>query len=61
MAESSEMPTSLTDITPELRGVIQEIISLERLYYFEKKNVKSERQRKLKEIIERHSQETEEE
>lgn len=61
MAESSEVPTSLADITPELRGVIQEIISLERLYYFEKRNVKSERQKKLKEIIERHSQETEEE
>lgn len=35
--------------------VIQEIISLERLYYFEKKNVNSERQRKVKEIIERHT------
>ena len=33
--------------------VINEIISLERNYYFEKKNVKTERQRKLREIIER--------
>lgn len=61
MAESSEMPTSLSEVPPELRGIIQEIISLERLYYFEKKNVKTERQRKLKEIIERHSQDPEEE
>ncbi len=33
--------------------LINEIISLERNYYFEKKNVKTERQRKLREIIER--------
>ena len=32
--------------------VIREIIALERNYFFEKRNVKTERQRKLREIIE---------
>jgi hypothetical protein len=36
--------------------IIKEIIGLEREYYFEKRNVKTERQRKLREIIERHTQ-----
>ena len=35
--------------------VIREIIGLERSYFFEKRNVKTERQRKLREIIERHT------
>lgn len=35
--------------------IIREIIELERSYYFEKRNVKTERQRKLREIIERHT------
>ena len=35
--------------------VIREIIELERNYFFEKRNVKTERQRKLREIIERHT------
>lgn len=35
--------------------VIREIIELERSYFFEKRNVKTERQRKLREIIERHT------
>jgi hypothetical protein len=35
--------------------IIKEIIGLEREYYFEKRNVKTERQRKLREIIERHT------
>lgn len=44
----------------ELQGdkhdpVIREIIELERSYFFEKRNVKTERQRKLREIIERHT------
>jgi hypothetical protein len=34
--------------------VIHEIVELERKYFFEKRNVKTERQRKLREIIERH-------
>lgn len=34
--------------------IIREIIELERSYFFEKRNVKTERQRKLREIIERH-------
>lgn len=35
--------------------IIREIIQLERSYFFEKRNVKTERQRKLREIIERHT------
>ena len=35
--------------------VIKEIIELERAYFFEKRNVKTERQRKLRDIIERHT------
>ncbi len=35
--------------------IIREIIGLERRYFFEKRNVKSERQRKLRELIERHT------
>ncbi|WP_171172901.1 hypothetical protein [Ruegeria sp. HKCCA5929] len=35
--------------------IIREIIELERSYFFEKRNVKTERQRKLSEIIERHT------
>lgn len=34
--------------------VIREIIELERRYYFEKRTVKTRRQRELKELIERH-------
>lgn len=35
--------------------IIREIIELERSYFFEKRNVKTERQRKLRELIERHT------
>ncbi len=35
--------------------IIKEIIALERSYFFEKKNVRTERQRKLREVIERHT------
>ncbi len=35
--------------------IVREIIELERSYFFEKRNVKTERQRKLREIIERHT------
>jgi len=38
-----------------LEKIIREIIAVERQYYFEKKNVTSERQRKIKEVIERHT------
>lgn len=36
-------------------AIIKEIIALERNYFFEKRNVRTERQRKLREIIERHT------
>lgn len=35
--------------------IVREIIELERSYFFEKRNVKTERQRKLRDIIERHT------
>lgn len=35
--------------------VIREIIELERSYFFEKRNVKTERRRKLRDLIERHT------
>ena len=35
--------------------IIREIIELERKYFFERHNVKTERRRKLREIIERHT------
>ncbi|MCY4167941.1 MAG: hypothetical protein OXE82_06635 [Rhodobacter sp.] len=35
--------------------VIREVIELERSYFFEKRNVKTERLRKLRDIIERHT------
>ena len=35
--------------------IIREVIELERSYFFEKRNVKTERQRKLRDIIERHT------
>lgn len=37
----------------EYEPIIKEIIELERQYFFEKRNVKTERQRKLRELIER--------
>jgi len=35
--------------------IVREIIELEREYFFGKRNVKTERLRKLREIIERHT------
>ena len=35
--------------------VIREIIELERSYFFEKRNVNTERRRKLRALIERHT------
>lgn len=47
------METDIEDIEDD--PVIRDIIELERRYYFEKRNVKTERQRKLRELIERHT------
>lgn len=48
--------TSETVIPDEKNDpIIREIIELERSYFFEKRNVKTERQRKLRELIERHT------
>jgi len=35
--------------------IVREIIELERSFFFEKRNVKTERQRKLRDLIERHT------
>lgn len=35
--------------------IIKEVIELERKYFFEKRNVNTERQRKLRELIERNT------
>jgi hypothetical protein len=39
----------------EVRDAIEQLIELERQYYFEKRNVKTERQRKVRELIERQA------
>jgi len=49
MDENAEEPTSKTV------SVMHEIIELERKFYFEKRNVKTDRLRKVKDIIERHT------
>jgi len=49
MISGDEIQTAKNDL------VIREIIELERSYFFEKRNVKTERQRKLRDLIERHT------
>ena len=46
-----------TDDGPKRKheAILKEIVDLERSYFFEKKYVKTERQRKLRELIERHT------
>jgi hypothetical protein len=39
----------------EFDAIIREILSVERAMFFERRNAKSERQRKVKEVIERHT------
>ena len=39
----------------EVREAVEQLIQLERQYYFEKRNVKTERQRKVRELIERQA------
>ena len=49
------MAASEETSSPEYEPIIREIIGLEREYFFGKRHVKTERQRKLREIIERHT------
>lgn len=49
MAGDTEIPDSKND------PIIREIIELERRYFFEKRNVNTERRRKVRDIIERHT------
>ena len=46
---------AMAEETLNTEKIAQEIIQLERRFYFEKKNVKSSRLSKLKELIERHT------
>lgn len=48
--------TNDNDIKDEtIDQIIREVIELERKYYFEKRNVTTERRKKLREIIEKHT------
>lgn len=49
MAGDTEIPDSKND------PIIREIIELERRYFFEKRNVNTERRRSIRDIIERHT------
>lgn len=49
------MSDSEVEQAEEHEKIIKEIIALEREYFIEKRNVKTERQRKLRGIIERHA------
>jgi len=53
--QGQKMNDMTQDAGNKHEGIIKEIIALERDYFFEKRNVKTERQRKLKEIIEKHT------
>ena len=59
MTDLGQKVNRMTD-EDEIQGIkdspiIHEIIELERSYFFEKRNVKSARQKKLRELIERHT------
>ena len=42
-------------LSAEVNNIIRELIELERNYFFERRNVKTERRRKLRDLIERHT------
>lgn len=41
-----------SDDESEYEAIIRKIVEIERKYYFEKRNVKTERQRKIRELVE---------
>ena len=49
------MPNDGNEKSTEHDAIIREIVELERTYFFEKRNVKTERQNKLRDLIERHT------
>lgn len=49
------MDDDSTDDDLKVREAVEQLIELERQYYFEKRNVKTERQRKVRELIERQA------
>lgn len=50
--DDTEENTKLLD---KNERIIREIIEIERSLFFEKRNIKTERQRKLRDVIERHT------
>lgn len=49
------MEDDSTEGDHKMRRAVEQLIELERQYYFEKRNVKTERQRKVRELIERQA------
>ena len=52
MSDSDEK--QIIDDDEDLNRLVQEVISMERRYYFEKRHGRTERQRELQRVIERH-------
>lgn len=52
MADQDKPPVS--ENSEELKRIVQEVIELERRYYFEKRHGKTARQRELQRVIERY-------
>lgn len=55
MSGSDEKQITDDEENEDLNRLVQEIISMERRYYFEKRHGRTERQRELQRIIERHA------
>lgn len=58
LAAGDGMMDDSEDANPEVQRAVEQLIELERQYYFEKRNVKTERQRKVRELVERHASAT---
>jgi hypothetical protein len=56
-ANPSAKTSDILDDEPvgKYEAIIREILAVERALFFEKRNAKTERQRKLREVIERHT------
>jgi len=56
-AKPSAKTSDILDDEPagKYEAIIREILAAERALFFEKRNAKTERQRKLREVIERHT------
>ncbi len=49
------MPTQTSVAEENQNKIVEEIVELQREFYFENKNKEAERKRKLREIVERHT------